>query len=103
MLTFYPTNYTECPSNLLNIPPPLPKVNFREERARKKEMLEAAKAKNNPTKQPVGPSLYHTEETSSLLQSQEPTSSFKARPQAREHSPLPRGHPRHIPTHTVLR
>ncbi|GFX47082.1 nucleic-acid-binding protein from transposon X-element [Trichonephila clavipes] len=41
----HPANYTGCPKNPLNKPPPPPKVNFWEERARKRrEMQEAAKA-----------------------------------------------------------
>ncbi|GFY39593.1 hypothetical protein TNIN_375351 [Trichonephila inaurata madagascariensis] len=63
--------------------PPL-KVNYWEERARKKrEMLEAAKAKNNPADQPSELPTTQAEETSSSLQSQAPSSSNKARPQAR--------------------
>ncbi|GFY16029.1 nucleic-acid-binding protein from transposon X-element [Trichonephila clavipes] len=50
----HPANYIGCPNNPLNRPPPPPKVNFWQERARKKkEMLEAAKAKSNPEAQPV--------------------------------------------------
>ncbi|GFV75406.1 nucleic-acid-binding protein from transposon X-element [Trichonephila clavipes] len=41
----HPANYTGCPKNPLNKPPPPPKVNFWEERARKRrEMQDAAKA-----------------------------------------------------------
>ncbi|GFT93853.1 nucleic-acid-binding protein from transposon X-element [Trichonephila clavipes] len=42
----HPANFTGCPRNPLNKPPPPPKVNFWEERARKRrELQEAAKAR----------------------------------------------------------
>ncbi|GFT94204.1 uncharacterized protein TNCV_3922561 [Trichonephila clavipes] len=47
----HPANFTGCPRNPLNRPPPPPKVNFWEERARKKkEMLDAAKEKSEQAK-----------------------------------------------------
>ncbi|GFU12844.1 RNA-directed DNA polymerase from mobile element jockey [Trichonephila clavipes] len=48
----HPANYIGWPNNPLNRPPPPPKVNFWQERARKKKMLEAAKAESNTEAQP---------------------------------------------------
>ncbi|GFQ76871.1 RNA-directed DNA polymerase from mobile element jockey [Trichonephila clavata] len=62
----HPANYLGCPQNPLNRPPPPPKVNFWEERARiKKEMQEAAKNKINPPAPLTSQQNNQTKETSS--------------------------------------
>ncbi|GFV54380.1 nucleic-acid-binding protein from transposon X-element [Trichonephila clavipes] len=79
----HPANYIGCPNNPLNRPPPLPKVNFWQERARKKkEMLEAAKAKSNPETQPVVFTPTQTKPTTSSQQPQVPSSSSENNQQA---------------------
>ncbi|GFS41917.1 hypothetical protein TNIN_20341 [Trichonephila inaurata madagascariensis] len=71
----HPANYIGCPRNPLNRPPPPPKVNFWEERARKKqEMLEAAKAKSNLQAQPPNLAPAQAEETTSSTKPQAPPS-----------------------------
>ncbi|GFY16023.1 nucleic-acid-binding protein from transposon X-element [Trichonephila clavipes] len=86
----HPANYIGCPNNPLNRPPPPPKVNFWQERARKKkEMLEAAKAKSNPEAQPVVFTPTQTKPTTSSQQPQVPSSSSESNQQAQMPSSSP--------------
>ncbi|GFU30106.1 nucleic-acid-binding protein from transposon X-element [Trichonephila clavipes] len=86
----HPANYIGCPNNPLNRPPPPPKVNFWQERARKKkEMLEAAKAKSNPEAQPGVSTLTQTQPTTSSQQPQVPSSSPENNQQAQMPSSSP--------------
>ncbi|GFW73549.1 hypothetical protein TNCV_4327061 [Trichonephila clavipes] len=72
--------------------PPPPKVNFWEERARKKkEMMDAAKSINSPPDQPKRPPSAHIEEMSSSFQPKDQSSSQKASPQTREPSSSTQG------------
>ncbi|GFV07570.1 putative RNA-directed DNA polymerase from transposon X-element [Trichonephila clavipes] len=79
-----PANYTGCPQNPMNRPPPPPKVNFWEERARKKEMLDAAKAKNEQAEQPQKPAPTQAQVTSSSRKPQTPPPATNDKPQARD-------------------
>ncbi|GFY16034.1 probable RNA-directed DNA polymerase from transposon X-element [Trichonephila clavipes] len=95
----HPANYIGCPNNPLNRPPPPPKVNFWQERARKKkEMLEAAKAKSNPEAQPVVFTPTQTKPTTSSQQPQVPSSSSESNQQAQMPSSSPEIHPSHVPS-----
>ncbi|GFX57859.1 probable RNA-directed DNA polymerase from transposon X-element [Trichonephila clavipes] len=86
----HPANYIGCPNNPLNRPPPPPKVNFWQERARKKkELLEAAKAKSKPEAQPVVSTPTQTKPTTSSQQPQVPSSSPEDNQQAHMPSSSP--------------
>ncbi|GFX52994.1 probable RNA-directed DNA polymerase from transposon X-element [Trichonephila clavipes] len=96
----HPANFTGCPRNPLNKPPPPPKVNFWEERARKRrELQEAAKAQADaaraattsapaytpPTSESSPSKLYHspTSEYSPCKHSHSPTSECSSSPRPR--------------------
>ncbi|GFR14788.1 nucleic-acid-binding protein from transposon X-element [Trichonephila clavata] len=75
-------NYTGCPRNPLNKPPPPPKVNYWEERAKKKnEMQVAAKARANLPIQTNN----QAEATTSSIQGQSTPSAFKAQATSSSH------------------
>ncbi|GFV17282.1 probable RNA-directed DNA polymerase from transposon X-element, partial [Trichonephila clavipes] len=83
----HPANFTGCPRNPLNRPPPPPKVNFWEERARKKkEMLDAAKEKSEQAKRAQNEAPVQAQETSSSRKTQTPPSAPTEEPQARDPS-----------------
>ncbi|GFT55630.1 RNA-directed DNA polymerase from mobile element jockey [Trichonephila clavipes] len=83
----HPANFTGCPRNPLNRPPPPPKVNFWEERARKKkEMLDAAKEKSEQAKRAQNEAPVQAQETSSSRKIQTPPSAPTEEPQARDPS-----------------
>ncbi|GFX37023.1 hypothetical protein TNCV_1175231 [Trichonephila clavipes] len=75
------------PSETLNWPPPPPKVNFWDERARrKKEMLDAAKEKSEQAQQAQKETPTQIQETSSSRKFQTPPSATTEVPQARDPS-----------------
>ncbi|GFY40177.1 nucleic-acid-binding protein from transposon X-element [Trichonephila inaurata madagascariensis] len=86
-----PANYIGCPQNPLNRPLPLPKVNYWKERARKKkDMLEATKAKSNHPE--------HSQKTPPPLKSRRRPrrNNLRSRPRHPEKDHKLRFHPRHM-------
>ncbi|GFR19666.1 putative RNA-directed DNA polymerase from transposon X-element, partial [Trichonephila clavata] len=79
----HPANYSGCPKNPLNKPPPPPKVNFWEERTRKrKEMMEAEKLKSQASSSTQDPA----ENNSSKPQPSKPQPD-RPKPQTQPESP----------------
>ncbi|GFT92036.1 hypothetical protein TNCV_4561091 [Trichonephila clavipes] len=80
----HPANYSGCPKNPLNKPPPPPKVNFWEERTwKRKEMMKAEKFKSHV------PSSVPASQGNNSSQPQPSHSLTDQSPRLNQNSPLP--------------